>query len=810
LISLTIPGLVQAGHDHRSFIQSLRLKIDGQTSAFVDKTQLTQYSKGLGPWLYAHALVAYADVAYVQDIEELHAKIHKLAAQVNQLVLQQNDQQAKVVFEKIMVLDAILIRKLADLVRQIPQTGNEGPGVPLELLQTDKLLLLEKIINNVPVAMMVMTGVEHVISVANERMIEMLGKGTSILGKPARLAVPEIAAQPYLDILDSVLSTRQTYKAKAMPGYLKKKGLDTTHYFDFTYKPLLDANGGAYGVMALTVDVTETVMAELEIQKSAAALRESEHSNAIKTAVLEYCELIIGISHVEPNPEPLYNNKFTLDKLGWKDNKGRTLIDAVYPEDREFVLGVLPDIFAQKGGSHEIRLWNEKTKEPFWVQWNVIVIDDVATGLPAILATVSPDITERKQQQILMQQQQQALLDAIEVAQLGTWSMDIATQKTTFSQRHLDMFGISARNMGLKEAISHVVESERVQLANAFFDAVKPGSSGKFQAEYTIIHAQTNKAHIIHSKGQTHYDPSGKPISISGIAQDVTMLRRQQQSLEALVELRTKELDASNKKLAEGNQRLQQANLLLRRSNEDLNRFAYVASHDLQEPLRKIQQFGGRLMSEFETASPKGKDYLTRMSNAAERMSALITDLLTFSRVSTVQAPAERVPLGLILGQVISDLDVQISHAKAILEIEPLPDVEGNATNLRQLFQNLVSNAIKFHKIDENGAPITPSVKICSQKIAGYELPESSLSPPANAAHYYRIDIIDNGIGFDMMYLDRIFQVFQRLHGRSEYTGTGIGLAICERIVASMGGMITATSSPGRGTAFHVYLPDNL
>jgi signal transduction histidine kinase len=808
LISLTIPGLVQAGHDHRSFIQLLRLKINGQTSTAVNETRLTQYGQGLGPWLYAHALVAYADVIYVQDIEALHAEIHKLAAQVNLLVLQQNTIEAKIVFEQIMAFDAILIQKLGDLMRQIPQTGNDGSGVPLELLQTDKRLLLEEIINHAPVAMMVMTGDQHVISVANERMIEMLGKGASILGKPARLAVPEIAAQPHLDILDSVLSTRQTYKARAMPGYLTNEGEDTAQYFDFTYKPLLDANGGAYGVMALTVDVTETVRAELAMQKSVAALCESKVSNAIKTAVLEYSELIIGISHLEPNPELLYNNKFTLDKLGWKNNKGRTLIDAVYPEDREFVLGVLPDIFTKKGGSHEIRLWNEKTKEPFWVQWNVMVIDNAATGLPAILATVCPDITERKQQQILMQQQQQALLDAIEVAQLGTWSMEIATKKTTFSKRHLDMFGISAPDMDLREAISHVVESERVQLANEFFDALKPGSDGKFQAEYTIIHAQTGKEHIIHSKGQTFYDSSGIPVSISGIAQDVTMRRRQQQSLEALVELRTRELDASNKKLAEGNQKLQQANALLRRSNEDLNRFAYVASHDLQEPLRKIQQFGGRLMAEFETASPKGKDYLTRMSTAAERMSALITDLLTFSRVSTMQEPAERVPLGQIVGQVISDLDVQISHANAVLEIGPLPNVAGNATHLRQLFQNLVSNAIKFHKIENNGLPVAPVVKICSQKIAGYELPASLLSLPETAGQYYRIDIIDNGIGFDMVYLDRIFQVFQRLHGRSEYTGTGIGLAICERIVASMGGMITATSSPGNGAAFHVYLPD--
>ncbi|WP_157474802.1 ATP-binding protein [Dyadobacter sp. Leaf189] len=807
MISLNIPGLAQARHDHHSFVEALRLKINGQAEKPVNAAALTQYAHGLGPWLYAHAMVAYAEIDQLRDIEELHAGIHKLAAQINLLISEQKNNEAKAVYEQVVALDKELTRKL-DEILQLPALHQEVLNVTPETLKIDRRALFEAIIENAPVAMMVMTGPDHIISIANERMIEMLGKDASILGKPASVAVPEIAVQPYLDILTSVLKTKESYKAKGMPGYLTKDGVTTNHYFDFTYKPLLDANGDAYGIMAISVDVTETVEAELAAKRSAAALWESEVNSQIKTSVLEYCELIIGISHLEPMPEPLYNNQYTLDRLGWKHNKGRTLIDAVYPEDRDFVLKVLPEIYARKGGSYEIRLWNEVTKEPFWVQWNVMVIDDPSTGLPAILATVSPDITERKQQQILMQQQQQSLLDAIEVAQLGTWSMDIATQKATFSQRHLSMFGVTARDMDLETAINHVVESERAQLVNAFFDALKPGSDGKFEAEYTIIHGKTGKAHIIHTKGQTNYDPSGKAVSISGIAQDVTMLRTQQQSLEALVELRTKELDASNKKLAEGNQRLQQANLLLRRSNEDLNRFAYVASHDLQEPLRKIQQFGSRLMAEFETTSPKGQDYLSRMSAAAGRMSSLINDLLTFSRVSTSDSPAGRASLKHIVEQVITDLEVQISQADATFEIGPLPDVPGNTTHLTQLFQNLVSNAIKFRKVDPDGNFIPPTVKIHSQRIAHEELPEAQQSLAADM-HYYRIDISDDGIGFDTVYLDRIFQVFQRLHGRSEYTGTGIGLAICERIVVNMGGMITAISSPGNGSTFQIYLPDS-
>lgn len=768
---------------------------------------MSQYGLGLGPWLYAHALAAYPKIQILLIIEDLHGQIHKLAAHTEDLLRINEVELAKTVFDQILALNNIFCQKLATLEQENPIVSHTSQdSFSYEPQKTGKQELLEVMIDKAPAAMMIMTGPDHVISIANQRMLDMLGKGSAIIGKPAWLAVPEIQVQPYLAILDSVLQSGKAYAAKGMPGHLSKDGVESNHYFDFTYSPLLDSKGIVYGVIAVTAEVTENVMSDLATQKSQTALREAEKDNQIKTAVLDYCELIIGISYLEPMPEPLYNNQYTLQKLGWQHNKGRTLIDAVYPEDREFVLGVLPEIFAQKGGSHEIRLWNEVTEEPFWVQWNVMVIDNPQTGLPAILATVSPDITERKEQQLLMQQQQQSLLNAIEVAQLGTWSMDIATQKTTFSRRHLDMFGVSAQEMSLTQAIGHVIEGERQGLADAFFYALHSESDGNFEAEYTIRHAITNQLHIIHSKGQTIYDTSGNAVSISGIAQDVTVLRNQQQTLESLVERRTQELDATNKELAIGNQKLQYANLLLSRSNEDLNRFAYVASHDLQEPLRKIQQFGSRLNTEYEAASPKAKDYLQRMIAAVERMSNLISDLLTFSRISTNDAPTQSVSLHLLIQQVLIELDVQITEANAVFEIGSLPELEGNPTHLGQLFQNLISNAIKFRKTDDAGAFIPPTIKIYANKIASADLPVLT-QPSGKASYYHQINVSDNGIGFNEIYLDRIFQVFQRLHGRSEYSGTGIGLAICERIVTSLGGVITASSVPGAGATFQIYIP---
>jgi len=800
LIPLIIPDLEQAKQNHDSFIESLRLRVARRDNGSFQENVSTRYGFGFGPWLYAYALVVHADAAGIVEIENLHTQIHVLAADVRLLLCRSEYTRAKVIFDEIEALNNSLDKQLEDIQHEIPEVSYSGSGLSSVESKADKEAMFEALIDSAPVAMMVMTGREHLISLANQRMIEMLGKEDAILGKPVRLVVPETALQPYLPMLDSVLENGQTYQANARPSL-------GDHYFDFTFKPLVDADGSVYGVMAMAVNVTEGVASEIAVEKIEQTLKQSELENKIKTIVLDYCELIIGISHLEPMPEPLYNNKYTLEKLGWQHNQGRTLIDAVYPDDREFVMGILPEIFAQKGGSYEIRLWNEVTKEPFWVQWNVMVIDDPTTGLPAILATVSPDITERKEQQILLQQQQQTLLNAIEVAQLGTWTLDVATQKMTLSPRHTDMFGIPVQVMKLKEVINHVVKDDRERLTKAYFDALNLDEDGEFEAEYTIIHGKTGNARIIHAKGQTTFNTLGMAVNISGIAQDVTLLRNQQQSLEALVELRTKELDASNRKLAAGNEKLRQANLLLSRSNEDLDHFAYVASHDLQEPLRKIQQFGSRLSNEYEKIAPsRAQDYIRRMSAAAERMSILIGDLLTFSRITTRNSSSEPVSLQLVVERVMTDLDLQISEAQAVVEVDNLPEVQGNTTHLGQLFQNLISNAVKFRKQNPEGTLIAPVIRISSRIIAYEDLP-SSIRPSQATVLYHLIEVSDNGIGFDEIYMDRIFQVFQRLHGRSEYEGTGIGLAVCERVVNGMGGAITAKSQKGHGATFQIYIP---
>jgi signal transduction histidine kinase len=226
-------------------------------------------------------------------------------------------------------------------------------------------------------------------------------------------------------------------------------------------------------------------------------------------------------------------------------------------------------------------------------------------------------------------------------------------------------------------------------------------------------------------------------------------------------------------------------------SNRELEEFAFVASHDLQEPLRKIQAFGDRLQVKCGASlSADCRDYLQRMQGAAQRMHELISDLLSYSRLSNKPQAFSPVALAEVLKEAVADLAVIIERAGASVEVGELPVIECNPNQMRQLFQNLLGNSLKFR----SEAP--PVVRVSSTP-AGMPAGEPGVM----------IRVEDNGIGFDEKYLDRLFQPFQRLHGRSEYEGTGMGLAICRKIVERHGGTLTARSAPGRGATFLITLP---
>jgi len=258
---------------------------------------------------------------------------------------------------------------------------------------------------------------------------------------------------------------------------------------------------------------------------------------------------------------------------------------------------------------------------------------------------------------------------------------------------------------------------------------------------------------------------------------------------------RVAELDAAQEALQQSRDRLAQKSVELAHSNKDLQDFAYMASHDLREPLVLVQAFSERLRARYgENIPEQGLEYIRRIETAAARMQELIFGVLAYSRVSAKAQPFEEVDLEQIVLQVISDLEMQVAATGGRIEIENLCRIKADPLQIRQLFQNLIANAMKYSRPD-----LPPRVLITGRMIAG-----ADGHGPAESCC---VTVEDNGIGFAAESADRIFGLFQRLHGRSQYEGTGIGLAVCKRIVERHGGTITAESSPGKGARFIITLP---
>ena len=248
----------------------------------------------------------------------------------------------------------------------------------------------------------------------------------------------------------------------------------------------------------------------------------------------------------------------------------------------------------------------------------------------------------------------------------------------------------------------------------------------------------------------------------------------------------------------EAAQAMEKTNAELEERNRALREFAYIASHDLQEPLRKITAFADLMREDYEEAVDEtGEYYLERMQDAATRMSGLIADLLEYSRVTTRGEPFEDVNLNTIAQNVRSDLEFRIDDVSGRVEIDDLPTIEADSTQIRQLFQNLISNGLKFHRPDE------PPVVRLSARIEERPVADE----PDQTLPWCIIQVSDNGIGMKKKYLDRIFLPFKRLHGRSQFEGTGMGLAICQRIAERHGGAIEVESAPDEGTIFTIEIP---
>jgi PAS domain S-box-containing protein len=435
-------------------------------------------------------------------------------------------------------------------------------------------------------------------------------------------------------------------------------------------------------------------------------------------------------------------------------------------------------------------------------KWWDVVISAANTnkeGQQQVIA-VSRDITEQKKAEEQILKTATHLQLATDSANVGTWSFDVKTEKLDWSALHKTMWGYDENTEGLVYSDWHsIIIAEDLEKAFKMIEQARINHS-LYKVEYRIKRFNDGAIRWMKSEGKYLYDDNGDALTLNGISIDITEQKNFTTQLEIKVRERTEELAYKTLELEKANKTLEITNENLNKMNKELQSFAYISSHDLQEPLRKIQIFASRLTeTEKDNLSENGNYLFKRMQAAAERMQSLIDDLLAYSRTHNSEQDYQKTNLNEVIEQVSGDLYEEIEQQNATIENHRICEINVIPFQFQQLFYNLISNSLKF------SSPNRPlKITINGEHKIGSELTDSTLLP---SVAYCHITYTDNGIGFEPQYSERIFELFKKLHPNSEYKGTGIGLAIVKKIIENHNGTITAKGVLGKGATFDIYLP---
>ena len=635
------------------------------------------------------------------------------------------------------------------------------------------------VIESAPFPIGVYTGREMRVRMANQSLMDVWGKGNDIVGKLYAEVLPELKETPILGQLDEVYTSGKPYHAKNQKVDLVIEGKLQSFYFNYSFTPLFDKDGNVYGVMNTAADVTDLNEA---IQKVVEA--EDKAKLAIDSAKL-------GPFDFDYYKNELYTSPRFEEIVGWgNDSNLDSYVSLILPEDQPIRL-MAHDVAMKTGNlDYEVRI-KFKKDEVRWIHTGgkVLFNDD---GSPKRLIGIVQDLTEEKRFAEELERQVSERTVALELA------------KSTLQHSYQYLQAILDKFETALASLIPIYEGDKIvdftfKMTNKAYSAYSNLSPEQIQGkrvkdvfpQYQETEAferyvktfETGEA----QKWDIHYNVDGLNVYF-----EVSCSRMED---EVVVQL----LDYTNLKSL-------QIDLIknieeLQRSNKNLEDFAYAASHDLKEPIRKINFYSDRLKTEMEgKLDERQLGNLNKLQNATMRMYSLVDDLLSYSQVSVRPREQEEVDLNELIKTIQYDLELDIIESGAQFRIGKLPVIKGYARQMQQLFQNLLSNAIKYRKRDES-----LQVDISSQIKRGSETGQTLTSQEMNK-NYHHIIVKDNGIGFDSENFERIFDVFQRLHN-AESRGTGVGLSIARKVAQNHNGFIWATGEVGVGATFNLLLP---
>lgn len=635
---------------------------------------------------------------------------------------------------------------------------------------------LSNMVLEAPIGICLMDAPTRVSEIVNDSFIEIAGKPReSIIGKFYWETFSE-ARSYYEEALTGVVEKGQAYYANEVRLMLIRHGKEEIIYVTFVYAPLKDAEGKVKKVAVWVIENTQQVIARQKIEDA-----ERKAMLAMNSAELGLYEIIYATD------EMITDKRF---KEIWDfdhDAPRQEYAAAIHPDDKSIREQAHKNSLITGQLDYQARIiWKDKSVH--WVRVTGAVIYDEQNN-PAKLIGVVQDVTNIILSQKKIEESERNLRNMILQAPVAMGIFRGENFVTEIANNTMfDLMGVpngeaiighpvfeklpEAKEQGLEQLLINVLTTGERYTANERL--VYLPRNGKIEPVYVnFVYEPLNSV-------------DGKVSGILAVAIDVTTQVIARQKIEEVVTERTKELVKANESLE--------------KMNKELQSFAYISSHDLQEPLRKIQIFATQIVEkESGNLSEKGKDRFKRMQNAAERMQLLIEDLLIYSRTNNSEKKFETVSLITLIEEVKEDLQEEIQIKKGVIETKVNCVLKIIPFQFRQLLQNLLSNSLKFTRDNK-----PPNIKITCKKARGADLKYEKLVPDED---YFHIQVSDNGIGFESQYREKIFEVFQRLHTTETYPGTGIGLAIVKKIVENHYGEIKATGSPNDGATFDIYIP---
>jgi len=643
----------------------------------------------------------------------------------------------------------------------------------------EALAQLDTFVMNAPLGLAIVDPELRFVRV-NNQLAQTAGKDVAeLLGRPLTEVTPNLAA-------DAVADYRRVLETgEPLVDQLVFSGDDPTsaeRVWQSSYYPVRLPDGRLQGVGLVTKEITQQIRAERALRESEARFR----------ALAETMPQFVWVARPDGTRE-YFNTKWSnYTGQSIKSSLNQGWLSPLHPDDRVRAEERWRESVIAGEPFENERRFRDASGQYRWFLGRALPHRD-DTGAVVRWFGTDTDIEDSKDAQTTMSQSLERFRALTEAIPSIVFTAAPDGTVDYFNRQWYDYTGRSGAPADLSWAEA-IYPDELAALSAKWFGSM--ANASEFESEFRL--RRNDGAFRWHQTRALAVRVADGGISQwIGTITDVEDHRQYSHTLEREVGERTVELSnvvaalqAEVEIRGRSEKAAEAAALELRRSNSELEQFAYVASHDLQEPLRKIQAFGSRIQTNYgPQLGEVGTDYLDRVLNSASRMRQLIEDLLTFSRVTSNAQPFGSVDLRAIADGVLADLEIRIVQTQATVDLGPLPTIKADPLQMRQLFQNLIGNSLKFRKPE-----VVPEIRVTAELVAE-EIPR------------WILKFSDNGIGFDEKYRDRIFQVFQRLHGRGEYEGTGVGLAICRKIAERHGGSITATSRLGEGATFIVSFP---